>query len=290
MALFGRHTKRLPRSSDHFLKKSKIPGVTLCHPKHKSRKTKTCLSQDNITKIAKSVGQTGSRKNLEARLNCEAGDELCLVNKSNLSNDEKRDIEKKEFRTIMPNEWIDNINTWLSDEDIRNVMGQYEEAYPEFKFLEVAPIDFSAQDPYVKDQKKCIAESFCKVDFKALKAAGKKYLGAVFNLDPSYKGGSHWVAIFINIPKKEVNYFDSYGFPPPKQIEHFMKSLTLQDKSLKLQSNGRRFQYKGSECGMYSMIFIISMLTGDSFKHFCKNPISDNEAQRFRDFLTIRTA
>lgn len=281
----GRQTKRSARV---FLKKTKIPGTEVCHPKHKSRKTKSCLSQESMSRIHRSSGHTsksGSRTELEVRLNCSTGDDVCLVEKSGLSPDDKKTIEKQSFRPKMPVEWTSDMSTWLSDEDIRQVMTQYEEAYPEFKFLEVAPIDFSAQDPYVKDKKKCIAESFCKVDFTALKAEGKKYLGAIFNLDPSYKGGSHWVAIFINIPKKEVNYFDSYGMSPPKQIAHFMKSLTLQEKSLKLQNSGRRFQYKGSECGMYSMIFILSMLNGENFRHFCRNPISDNEAQGFRNFL-----
>jgi hypothetical protein len=279
----GRQTRRSARD---FLKKTKIPGVEVCHPKHKSRKTKTCLSQDVVRKIQdKTGGKTETRKSLEVRLGCAAGDDVCLVEKSNLSAEDKSKIEKESFRPKTPSDWHGNMSTWLSDDDIRQVMGQYEEAYPEFKFLEVAPIDFSAQDPYVKDKKKCIAESFCKVDFASISEQGKKYLGAIFNLDPSYKSGSHWVGMFINIPKKEVNYFDSYGMDPPKQIAHFMKSLTLQDKSLKLQNSGRRFQYKGSECGMYSMIFILSMLNGESFRHFCRNPIPDSQAQRFREFL-----
>jgi len=267
----GRQTRR---SARNFLKKTKIPGVEICHPSHKSRKTKSCLSQEVLRKI-----KSGPRSD------CADGDEVCLVEKSGFSEEVKKKIMAKSFRPKTPSEWEGNISTWLSDDDIRKVMSQYEEAYPEFKFLEVAPIDFSAQDPYVKDRKKCIAESFCKIDFAALKADGKKYLGAIFNLDPSYKGGSHWVAIFIDMFKKEVNYFDSYGMNPPNQISHFMKSLTLQDKSLKLQNSGRRFQYKGSECGMYSMIFILSMLNGESFRHFCRHPISDSEAQSFRKFL-----
>lgn len=269
--MVGRHTRR---SAKEFLKNTKIPGVELCHPRYKSRKTRSCLSKDVSRKI-----KDGPRSD------CADGDEICLVEKSNLSEEEKKKIIAQSFRPKTPSEWNGNMSTWLSDEDIRQVMSQYEEAYPEFKFLEVAPIDFSAQDPYVKDKKKCIAESFCKIDFSVLKGQGKKYLGAVFNLDPSYKSGSHWVAIFIDIPKKQINYFDSYGMEPPRQIAHFMKSLTLQERSLKLQRSGRRFQYKGSECGMYSMIFILSMLNGENFRHFCKNPISDSEAQNFREFL-----
>jgi len=265
----------------------KIPGVGLCHPKLKSRKSKTCLTNDQLSKIKESVNASdeAGRASLEARLGCRPGDEVCLLRKSGLSETEKKNIEKSAFRPKMPSDWNGDLSTWLSDDDIRIVMKQYEEAYPEFKFLEVVPIDFSAQDPYSKTEKKCIVETFCKVNFKELKAEGKTKIGAVFNLDPSYKGGSHWVALFINITKKEVNYFDSYGIKPPEQIARFMRNLTLQDKKLKLQFNSRRFQFKDSECGMYSMIFILSMLIGINFKYFCRHPISDAEAQKFRGFL-----
>jgi len=265
----------------------KIPGVGLCHPKMKSRKSKSCFTNEQLSKIKNSVNATNQtgKHNLEVRLGCRPGDEVCLLRKSGLSEAEKKNIEKSAFRPKMPSDWNKDLNTWLSDDDIRMVMRQYEEAYPEFKFLEVVPIDFSAQDPYNKTEKKCIVETFCKVDFKELRAQGKTKIGAVFNLDPSYKGGSHWVGLFINIRKKEVNYFDSYGIAPPEQIARFMRNLTLQDKKLKLQFNSRRFQYKDSECGMYSMIFIISMLIGIDFKYFCRHPISDLEAQKFREFL-----
>lgn len=265
----------------------KLPGVAICHPRFKSRKTSQCLSQRQVQKIAMSVGglRRNTRKVLETTLGCKPGDEQCLVRKSWLNAKEKENIETSAFRPKMPAEWKTNMSTWLSDEDIRKVMKQYEEAYPEFKFLEVAPIDFSAPDPYKKDNKTCVVDSYCNINLQKLKSEGKRKIGAIFNLDPHYKGGSHWVGLFIDLDAKEVSYFDSYGLPPPNQIARLMRSLTLQDTSLRLQSNGRRFQYKGSECGVYSMIFILSMLTGESFKTFVKHPIPDDKVQRMRSFL-----
>ncbi len=263
----------------------KIPGVAICHPRYKSRKTNRCLSQDQIKKIASSVNTSIGRNDLAKHLGCSADDEICLLRKSGLSGGEKKEIEDSAFRPKMPGEWKENIRTWLSDYDIQQVMKQYEEAYPEFTFLEVAPIDFSAQDPNIKDHQKCIVDTFCKINLKESKAKGKTKIGAIFNLDPSYKGGSHWVGLFIDINKNEVNYFDSYGFHPPDEIKRLMKSLTLQNKNILLQYNQKKFQYKNSECGMFSMIFIISMLNGEDFKHFCKNPITDDEANSFRQFL-----
>jgi hypothetical protein len=282
----ARHTLKRKRSNGQ-PNTVLLPGSSVCHPRYKSRSVRSCLTQKHIRTIANSVNSPvkGGRKLLEERLGCRKDDELCLLKKSGLSNNDKKEIEEFAFRPKMPQEWKENMSTWLSDDDIRKVMEQYEVAYPEFKFLEVVPIDFSAPDPYKADGKTCIVNSFCHVDFKELKSQGKTKIAAVFNLDPHYKSGSHWVALFIDIPKHQVNYFDSYGLPPPFQIAKFMRSLTLQDKSLKLNSNARRFQYKGSECGMYSIVFILKMLTGVPFKKFIKNPISDDEVQAMRMFL-----
>ncbi len=189
------------------------------------------------------------------------------------------------FRPAMPEEWKSDPDMWLNSDDIGNVMKQYERAYPEFKFLGVVPIDFSAPDPYQPDKKKCMNDQFCHVDLAEERKKGRKILGAVFNLDPHYKGGSHWVALAIDLPRNCVYYFDSYGMAPPPQVARFMRYLTLQEPKLNLQSNGRRFQYSDSECGMYSMYFLIRMIAGESFRKFCKKRIADKYMLEFRKVL-----
>ena len=42
----------------------------------------------------------------------------------------------------------------------------------------------------------------------------------VFNLDPSYKPGVHWVAVYID-RRELLEYFDSFGRPPPREIKDF---------------------------------------------------------------------
>ena len=46
--------------------------------------------------------------------------------------------------------------------------------------------------------------------------------------------------------------------------------------------NNVRFQYKNSECGVYSMYFIISLLNGQKFKDFIKNIIDDDTINKLR--------
>jgi hypothetical protein len=71
----------------------------------------------------------------------------------------------------------------------------------------------------------------------------------------------------------------------PGQIEKFMQWLTLQDPAMKLAYNARRFQMKDSECGMYSMYFIIRMLMGEEFRPFCRRAPRDGEMLALRSWL-----
>lgn len=42
---------------------------------------------------------------------------------------------------------------------------------------------------------------------------------AVLNLDPGYSnGGSHWVAVRVAQEGPQLMYFDSYGYPPPREV------------------------------------------------------------------------
>ena len=44
-------------------------------------------------------------------------------------------------------------------------------------------------------------------------------------------------------------------------------------------------QYSNTECGMYSIYFLIRMIQGESFKKFCKTSISDKWMLKFRKVL-----
>ena len=55
----------------------------------------------------------------------------------------------------------------------------------------------------------------------------------VVNIDPSYKRGSHWVALMIDKNGKNI-YFDSYGLPPQKYIfkKYLGKNYTYSKKQV----------------------------------------------------------
>ena len=267
-----------------------LPGhLSPCHPRYDGTRTKRrCLpaSYHSIVKIAD--------------IKCHDGDvsyshkERCALNASTaFTEEEKTGLLKKYFRPEMPKEWFKDPDAWLSSVDIEAVMEQYEEAVPSFKFLGVVPIDFSSPDPIEMVRvrggaKKCISEEYCGLDIKVERERGIRTIGCIFNLDPHDENGSHWIACAILLKPVRggsIYYFDSYGTPPPPQIAQFMRSFILQDPELVLKYNGRRFQYGGSECGMYSMYFVICMLNRVPFQQFVRHTVADKYMLDMRKIL-----
>ena len=207
--------------------------------------------------------------------------EACWI-KSNLF---KNEIEEKEgmemFSPKSPESWKRNINEWLSSVDILKFMKQYEKAYHCFEFLGPSPIDFDTHVAYGK----CVWEDLCNFKLSDTISRGKKKIGIVFNLDPHYKSGSHWVAVFINCNKKEVYYFDSYGDRCPTDIRRFIRKVENQSqkmgKKYTYKSNDYRHQYGNSECGMYCLYFITQLLKDASFSKFNKR-IPDKKMENLR--------
>jgi hypothetical protein len=257
------------------------PGPAVCSPYAARRNLRSCVPDDVLNRVR----STTQRGRGSAPQGCGLTNTRCLVEHSELPYKEKKRILTTYFRPKQPTAWKADPDMWLNSDDIETVLRQYEKAYPHFRFLGVVPIDFSAPDPTNGTGQKCISDQFCKVDLKAELNAGHTLVGAVFNLDPSYKSGSHWVAMAIDLNRKKIYYFDSYGMKPPMQVSRYMRYFLLQDKELKLQFNARRFQFSNTECGMYSIYFLIRMIQGESFKKFCKNPIADKWMLEFRNIL-----
>ena len=124
----------------------------------------------------------------------------------------------------------------------------------------------------------------CEIRIQKALENGTKSIGIVYNLDPHYKSGSHWVANYIDLAGHACYYFDSYGMKPPPQVETFMKWLATQDPMMKLQSNARRLQHSNTECGMYSLYLIISLISdAHNYKFFKETKITDKAMENLRD-------
>lgn len=272
----------------------KTPGPEQCHPSvGDTRPSHGCIPVDILKEVAKKINLDDSveaetlRLNIEKQLNIDNKDkvhEYSFVKALPLDEKVKKELIKKYLRPPMPEDWKSDNDKWLNSNDITYVMEQYEEAFPKFEFMGPYPIDFAAPDPYKKDGT-CLINEMCELRVTKALEQGTESIGIVYNLDPHYKGGSHWVAVYIDLKNHKTYYFDSYAIEPPKQIATFMKWLTTQDKDMKLFYNGNRFQKQNSECGMYSMYFILRMLANDDFQSFSRTKPPDSFMLDLRDWI-----
>jgi hypothetical protein len=144
----------------------------------------------------------------------------------------------------------------------------------------------------------------------------KKYkIGFVLNLDKHNQSGSHWVALYSDLKNKQVYFFDSYGIKPKKEIVKLIsmiaywidinnnKSCIYDDitftkhdilkfskeggcekfKDIDIQYNTIRHQFKNSECGVYSVNFILRLLNGHCFEKITTNITTDDEINNCRE-------
>lgn len=206
----------------------------------------------------------------------------------NLSSSEIEEIKEEHYAPEAPDSWHQNPTEWLSTLDIDAKLEQYEDKYPEFKYFGATPIDFDLKGPGGT----CQVNSLCNINLKELlkQRTPKKYVGVVFNLDKHDEPGSHWIAMFVNIPKREINYWDSYGIEPPVEVKELMNKIEKQgldlNMKLKIQINKKRHQYKNSECGVYSCNFIIQQLEGKTYDQVINNIVNDDvmNARRWKYF------
>lgn len=216
--------------------------------------------------------------------------EKCIIEeiKKRIENDKEKEILEKLieglYAPIHPTSWLTNKYEWLSTIDINNVMKMFERKYKCFKYIKTSPIDF---DDKIEDTEKCVVEDLCSLNIKEQLENGKTKLGVVFNLDYHYQSGSHWVCMFINIPKGKIYFFDSYGDNPHYRIKELIKRVKVQLKELDIKPeliiSTRRHQYGDSECGMYCIYFIHNMIKDADFnKKFLKKKVSDKYVNRLR--------
>lgn len=212
-----------------------------------NKKNKIIVSKDK-KKLWKSI-----HKKMKAKCN---DDESCWV--------EQQDVIKTNFRPKAPHEWKKNPRTWLSNFDIDKVLKQYEDKYPTFMQIGVFPSNYN---DLVMGQ--CVSQELCNLNVIDLLSKRKYQLGIVFNLDPHYMSGSHWVAIYINIDPKSQKfgfyYYDSNAEKQFSYVDKLYDSIKTQlksktNKEFNLHVNTNKHQFKNTECGMFSINFIVEML------------------------------
>ena len=98
--------------------------------------------------------------------------------------------------------------------------------------------------------------------------------------------------MFINIKKAQIFYFDSAGDAIPRQIKKFVNTVKKQGMALPAgekidfkfdQNYPVEHQYGNTECGIYSLYFIVHMLEDKLTTEYLKTHIlKDEYMNKFR--------
>ena len=268
------------------MKKFKVTSES-CYTPDIVDKIKTAYNKNHPENMIHVKSHTQIIRELSERLKCNKED--CWLNQ--LPESERKYVDEKIFAPDQPQSWKKNPTEWLSNHDIMDVLHQYEETYPEFKFIGPTSIDF---DTVLPNNGKCVWEDLCHFSLSKNIQNGIKKIGIIFNLDKHDESGSHWVSIFLDIPKRFLFYFDSAGNPTPPEITTLVNRIKkefdlLHNKKLQYYENyPNQHQMKNTECGMYSLYFIITMLTSkksnikSNINIFKKGKITDEFVQKCR--------
>jgi Ulp1 family protease len=129
------------------------------------------------------------------------------------------------------------------------------------------------------------------LNYKLPKIKYYKKLGMILNLDSHDQPGSHWVAVYIDVLGGTVEYFDSVGEPPTRNIKRVLsflcRELTGKCKLTQFKTviNSKKFQIENTECGIYSIYYIVSRILGIPSKDIISNVIRDVQMNKYRDVL-----
>lgn len=153
--------------------------------------------------------------------------------------------------------------TWLTSNDINEILQQYTfDNNNKFLFIGAQPSDYS---------------KIKKIDYNKIKKV--ENIGIVFNLDTHKQPGSHWIAVYIDNQNKIIDYFDSLGNKINKNIQDFINNFL--DYEYKYNINNIKHQKGGSQCGIYSVFYIIKRLSGMSFNQINKYFLNLNNSDTF---------
>ena len=286
-----KNLKSKTKRARHRIQGGKMSHTLKCGPKGKNGNT--CYSNDNIIKL-KTLWNNKNPSNQIHSNTPEVIHNFLTKNINNCNNDycwlnqdfvnDKKTIFKEDFAPIAPDTWKTNPTAWLSNIDILHVLQQYEKVYKCFKFIGPSPIDFYSK--YENGQ--CIWKDICTLDIHKLLKEGKNKIGFVFNTDPHDEDGEHWISLFVNLKKKEIYFFDSVGNEIPKEINTLVSNIKKQGSQMvppilfNFKENTIKHQSGDTECGVYSLYFIIHMIK-DSAKKITTKKINDLEMKTYRN-------
>jgi hypothetical protein len=266
--------KTIALAFNEYIKKNKACPIVRNIKNDRKKKSKgskkVCNWKKNI--VIDNRSKRDLWKSIYNRLRYICPYEYCWIDLDFLNEIEDTDLrEKLQYFTFKP-KMTRTQNAWLSTQDINNVLQQYQDIDPSFKFLGALPSDF---------------HRVTRVDYS--QTFNYKRIGMVFNLDGHNEPGSHWVAFLIDNKSKTLEYYDSAARKPNKNIQCFIDTVYDYIKSngydYTKHYNNIKHQFQNNECGVYAIYFILQRLIGFDFDHITGKVVKDKDMNRFRNTI-----
>lgn len=228
-------------------------------------------------------------KCLSSKMQKVCNDETCWLRQPFAQNVHDDDLHHATFKPPRP----PGKTAWLSNKDIGDVMFQIRDHNDprSFRFIGPVPIDFDNITEKTSRFWYSLTSQVKYMNLPELYQQGVRKVGIVFNLDPHYRNGSHWVCVFCEFSeiRVEISYFDSFAKQPPDEIMKLMKRVSKTcakylGVKMPICINNIQTQFKDTECGVYCMRYLEDMLQGKTFEEVTHRIISDQDINNWRDY------
>ena len=278
-----------------------------CFTHDSLKKIVESYNQRNTKKINTNLSKDQLVDELETKLSDKCSDQICWLRLDFVKQLDNEDIETNTFRPKGPSKKYE----WLSTTHINDVVEQYQQTHKEFLFLGAVPYDFDDLpilgisdlkfDELEKQGKTKLGIVF---NLDEHYKEGSHWVALFTNLsenqiyffDSLGRKPMKRIRKFINRITKYL-YNKKYNQRLPindvvdkiknlkSMPENKMKDLIKSNKYLKnllgggfdIRYNNIQHQFENSECGVYSINFVIRLVNGESFDSIINDITKDEE-------------
>ncbi len=285
---------------------SKNYSDSSCFSHEALKKIADNYNNKNDDKINLNISKSELVKELDKRLNNKCSDQICWLRLDIVKELNNEDIINNTFRPKGPTKKYE----WLSTTHINDVIEQYHNVHSNFIFLGAVPLDFE-ELPVLRINNINFDELINKgktkigliINLDEHWKDGSHWVSLytdleknqIYYFDSTGRNPPKKTRKFINRITKYI-YSKKYNKKLPlndvvekiKQLKEGKKEKLEKDidthehiknlfsGSFDIRHNHLQHQFKNSECGVYSMNFIIRLVSGESFDDIINNITNDD--------------
>lgn len=257
-------------------------------------KSGVCVKSKTVEAIQKSLkvpGKSPQQIMMEAMKKTGCKDQKCVLQNQFVITYLGEDNVQKELKfNFKPYSAAAGSRVFLTNFDIEAILQQIQNQYPKFYFLKIHMIDFATAGE---------GETLENIDFARI-AHDYDCIGTIINTDRSTGRGIHWFAIFIDFrnPREiTIEYFNSAGDRPMREIrewminaQHRLTVLFPKREVKKIEVAEITYQQDNHSCGVWSIYYIYSRVSGFPYTRFSNEPIEGGLMTAFRDIFFTSSA